>query len=197
MLSIFDNPNSDVQNGTHHTEGILMNVNLATREVSLVQTLHDSRDEIFSTSQGNTQLLPGNHAIMGYGSNPKIKEYNPNGTCVMTAQFGLDAVVASYRAYRSPWVGVPKTLPDVFSCIEQGRSKTNVYMSWNGATEHKMWKVFGGANASDLSPVAAVRKTGFETVASIKGKLGYVQVEAHGLGIEKGVSKVVSVKGRC
>jgi hypothetical protein len=60
-----------------------------------------------------------------------------------------------------------------------------------------MWKVFGGANASDLSPVVAVRKTGFETVASIKGKLGYVQVEAHGLGIEKGVSEVVHVKGRC
>ncbi|KAJ5459381.1 hypothetical protein N7530_011325 [Penicillium desertorum] len=197
MLSIFDNANSDVQNGTHHTEGILMNVNLATRDVSLVQTLHDPRDEIFSTSQGNTQLLPGNHAVMGYGSNPKIKEYNSNGTCVMTAQFGLDAVVASYRAYRSPWVGVPKTLPDVFSCVEQGRNKTNVYMSWNGATEHKMWKVFGGANASDLSPVVAVRKTGFETVASIKGKLGYVQVEAHGLGIEKGVSEVVHVKGCC
>ncbi|KAJ5490124.1 hypothetical protein N7453_010949 [Penicillium expansum] len=73
--SIFNNANSDVQNGTDHTEGILMNVSLATREVSLVQDLHDQRDEIFSTSQGTTQFLPGNHVLMGYGSNPKIKEY--------------------------------------------------------------------------------------------------------------------------
>nr|UPX44777.1 hypothetical protein FAC2J5_29 [Penicillium camemberti] len=75
MPSIFNNANSDVQNGTDHTEGILMSVSLATREVSLVQDLHDQRDEIFSNSQGNTQFLPGNHVLMGYGSNPKIKEY--------------------------------------------------------------------------------------------------------------------------
>ncbi|KAJ6143151.1 hypothetical protein N7471_002604 [Penicillium samsonianum] len=118
VLSIFDNSNSDVQNGTDHTEGILMNVNLATREVSLLQTLHDQRDEIFSTSQGNIQLLPTDHVLMGYESNPKIHEYNTNGTCVMIAQFGFDDIVASYRAYRFPWVGVPDTLPDVFSCID-------------------------------------------------------------------------------
>jgi hypothetical protein len=173
-----------------------MNVNLATREVSLVQILHDPRDEIFSTSQGNTQMLPGKRKLMGYGSNPKIKEYNANGTCVMTAQFGFDGVISSYRSYRSPWVGIPKTLPDVFSCFEHGRNKTNVYMSWNGATEHKQWKVFG-ASRSDLKPVAVVRKTGFETVANIKGSLRYVQVEAHGLGIQKGVSKIIPVKSGC
>lgn len=142
-------------------------------------------------------MLPTDHVLMGYGSNPKIKEYNTNGTCVMTAQFGFDDVVASYRAYRFPWVGVFDTLPDVFSCIDPDGNKTNVYMSWNGATEHKQWKVFGGATRSSLSPVTVTRKTGFETVASIKGRLGYVRVEAHGLGIQKGVSKIVPVKTRC
>lgn len=80
----------------------------------------------------------------------------------MTAQFGFDDVFASYRAYRSPWVGVPETPPDVFSCIEQGGNNTNVYMSWNGATEHREWKVFGGATRLYPSPVAAIQKTGFE-----------------------------------
>lgn len=197
MLSIFDNANSDVENGTHYTEGMFMNVNLAKNEVSSVRALHDPSDEIYALSQGNTQLLPGGHAIMGYGSNPKIKEYNANGTCVMTAQFGEDGVIASYRAYRSPWVGIPTTAPDVFSCVDQSQNKTNVFMSWNGATEHKQWKIFGGTNHTDLSPVSVARSTGFETSVSVQAGLKYVRVEAHGRGIEKGVSKVVAVEHAC
>ena len=197
MLSIFDNGNSDVENGTRHTEGMFMNVNLATREVSSLRALHDPEDEIYSVSQGNTQILPGEHAVMGYGSNPKIKEYNWNGTCVMTAQFGEDGVVASYRAYRSPWVGIPTTAPDVFSCVDHTHNSTNIFMSWNGATENKKWRVFGGATKNDLRPVAVAPKTGFETNATIKGALKYVRVEAHGFGIEMGVSKVMDVKNEC
>ncbi|KAJ5366474.1 hypothetical protein N7541_000415 [Penicillium brevicompactum] len=197
VLSIFDNANSDVVNGTHHTEGMFMNVNLAKNEVSSLRALHDPSDEIYALSQGNTQLLPGGHAMMGYGSNPKIKEYNANGTCVMTAQFGEDGVIASYRAYRSPWVGIPTTAPDVFSCVDKSQNKTNVFMSWNGATEHKQWKIFGGTNHTDLSPVSVARSTGFETSVSVQAGLKYVRVEAHGRGIEKGVSKVAAVKHAC
>ncbi|CAG8380198.1 unnamed protein product [Penicillium salamii] len=197
VLSIFDNANSDVSNGTHFTEGMLIYVNLATREASSLKTLHDPKDEIYAVSQGNTQILPGNHAIMGYGSNPKIKEYNANGTCVMTAQFGEDGVVASYRAYRSPWVGIPITSPDVASCFDQAHNKTNVFMSWNGATENQNWKIFGGHTRGELRPVSVVRKTGFETTASVAGGLKFVRVEAHGRGIEKGISKVISVEKMC
>jgi hypothetical protein len=134
---------------------------------------------------------------MGYGSNPKIKEYNANGTCVMTAQFGEDSVVSSYRAYRHPWVGIPNTAPDVFSCADVSRNMTNVYMSWNGATEHQQWTVFGGVTRSSLPPVAVAGKTGFETVTSVKGSLNYVRVEAHGRGIETGFSKTVRVLTQC
>lgn len=197
MLSIFDNANSDVENGTQHTEGMFMNVDLATNDVSSLRVLSDPKDEIYALSQGNTQLLPEGHAIMGYGSNPKIKEYNANGTCVMTAQFGEDGVIASYRAYRSPWVGIPTSAPDVFSCIDQSQNKTNVFMSWNGATEHKQWKIFGGLGRADLHPVSVTRRTGFETSASVQAGLKYIRVEAHGRGIEKGVSRVVAVENAC
>ncbi|KAJ5860403.1 uncharacterized protein N7529_007713 [Penicillium soppii] len=197
VLSIFDNANSDIKNGTHHTEGIFLNVNLATHEVSFLRTLQDPEDEIYSLSQGSTQLLAKGHALIGYGSNPKIKEYNENGTCIMTAQFGEDGVVASYRAYRSPWVGVPTTAPEVFSCVDKAHNVTKVFMSWNGATEHKQWKIFGGASRQDLQPILIAHKTGFETTVSVNGTLKYVRVEAHGLDIEMGASKVVDVKNHC
>ncbi|KAL5356150.1 ASST-domain-containing protein [Aspergillus floccosus] len=197
LISIFDNDNSDVHNGTHHTEGIYLDVNTHTWEVRAVHQLDDPSDKIYSTSQGNLQHLPNSHSIIGYGSNPKIKEYSANGTCVMTAQFGPDNVVSSYRGYRFPWVGTPNTLPDLFACVDRGLNQTNVYMSWNGATEHRVWKVSGGATRDALRPVTEARKTGFETLAVAKGALMFVQVEAQGIGIEPGVSRVVAVKSRC
>mgnify|MGYP001658243669 CR=1 FL=1 len=197
VISIFDNANSDVKNGTDHTEGIFMNVNLDTKSVTPLRLLDDPRDEIFSTSQGAVQALPENHVLMGYGSNPKIKEYNADGSCVMTAQFGEDSVVSSYRAYRYPWVGIPNTAPDVFSCIDASHNTTNVYMSWNGATEHQQWHVFGGVTQNGLPWVGVTPKTGFETMTSVKGGLKYVRVEAHGHGIKAGVSKTVRVQTQC
>ncbi|GAB1213999.1 hypothetical protein ATERTT37_003155 [Aspergillus terreus] len=197
LISIFDNDNSDVHNGTHHTEGLYLDVNTRSREVRAVRQLADPNDEIYSTSQGNLQHLPNGHSIMGYGSIPKIKEYSANGTCVLTAQFGPDDVVSSYRGYRFPWVGTPGTPPDVVACLDRVQNQTNVYMSWNGATEHRVWKVFGGAHRDALRPVAEARKTGFETLAVAKGALEFVQVEAQGMGISPGVSRVVSVERQC
>ncbi|KAL4891458.1 ASST-domain-containing protein [Aspergillus ambiguus] len=197
LISIFDNDNSDVHNGTHHTEGIYMDVNTYTREVRPLLLLDDPKDEIYATSQGNVQRLPNGHSIMGYGSNPKIKEYSANGTCVMTAQFGPNEVVASYRGYRYPWVGTPNTAPDAFACVDRIHNQTNIYMSWNGATEHNVWRVSGGVTRDALRPVADARRTGFETVAIAKGALAFVQAEAQGMGIKPGVSQVVPVRTHC
>ncbi|KAJ5767068.1 uncharacterized protein N7511_004684 [Penicillium nucicola] len=197
IVSIFDNANSDVENGTDHTEGIFMNVNLDTKKVTPLRLLDDPNDEIFSVSMGAVQALPGDHVLMGYGSNPTFKEYNADGSPVMTVQFGEDGVVSSYRAYRHPWVGIPNTSPDTFACHDASHNTTNVYMSWNGATEVKQWKVFGGVTQSGLFPVGVVPKTGFETRASVKGGLKHVRVEAHGRGIKTGVSKTVHVQPRC
>ncbi|KAF9885572.1 hypothetical protein FE257_012778 [Aspergillus nanangensis] len=194
LVSIFDNDNSDVTNGTHPTEGIYMDINELTREVRVVRQLEDPADPIYATSQGSTQHLPNGHSVMGYGAIPKIKEYSANGSVVLTAQFGPDNVVASYRGYKFPWVGAPNTVPDVVACVDRKGNQTNVYMSWNGATEHQLWKVEGGLTRDNLRGVGEVRKTGFETVAKVKGGIEWVQAEAVGMGIENGVSRVVAVK---
>lgn len=78
-----------------------MTVNDKLKTATLSQELIDPHDAIYAASQGNTQLLDDGHAIMGCGSTPKIKEYDADGSCVMTAQFGKeDGDVFSYRAYR-------------------------------------------------------------------------------------------------
>ncbi|KAI1088695.1 ASST-domain-containing protein [Rostrohypoxylon terebratum] len=199
QISIFDNGNSDVISGVNQTKGIFMTLNIATKKATLDQVLTDPRDPVYSNSQGNVQKLDDGHVVMGYGSTPKIREYSQDGSIAMQAQFGPgEGYIFSYRAFRLPWVGRPKTAPDAFACIDAATNQTMVYMSWLGATEHKSWKVFAGASNSTLALAAQVEKTGFETVTSIPGRSSVIRVEAQGPGIAaSGVSPVIFSQDTC
>lgn len=193
-LSLFNNANDPVENGTDPSTGLLLHVDLKSREVTLERKLLDPNDVIYSESQGNYQVLPEGHVLLGHGQIPKFKEYDANGSCVMTVRFGEDNEVSSYRGFRLPWVGRPKTLPSVSAC-STGNS-TQVYMSWNGATEVTGWNVYGGNNASHLPLVSSVPKKGFETKAII-GAAAYVQVEAQEGVLQSRLSSLVPVNATC
>ncbi|KAI0882630.1 ASST-domain-containing protein [Annulohypoxylon maeteangense] len=199
QISIFDNANSDVVSGIDQTKGIFMNLNTKTMKATLDRAYIDPRDTVYAHSQGNLQKLDDGHVVMGYGSTPKIREYSSDGSVAMQAQFGPgDGYIFSYRAYRLPWVGKPKTAPDAFACIDAANNKTMVYMSWLGATEHRAWKVFTGASNSSLTLAAQVEKTGFETVTSVPGQSPLVRVEAQGRGIGTfGASPVILSQDTC
>ncbi|KAK7753427.1 hypothetical protein SLS62_004502 [Diatrype stigma] len=197
-ISIFNNENSDVSYGTKQTTGVFMTLNTETMTATLDKELTDTLDTIYSGSQGNTQQLDDGHVIVGYGSIPKIREYSLDGSPVMTAQFGAgNGQVFSYRAYRLPWVGRPKTLPSAFACMDKTRNETRVYMSWNGATEHEVWEVFAGATSSDLVLAAQVERSGFETLATLPGQTLFIRAEAQGPGIDTGVSAIISAEPGC
>ena len=132
---------------------------------------------------------------MGYGSVPTLKEFDKDGNVVLTVRWGEAEDVQSYRDYKAAWVGKPTSKPDVFACKEG--NGTRVYMSWNGATEHKSWSLFGGAKNGTLSEVARVERSGFETSAYVAHSLEFVRVEASGEGIDTGVSEVVSIVEAC
>ncbi|KAH8892142.1 hypothetical protein GQ53DRAFT_746151 [Thozetella sp. PMI_491] len=200
LISLFDNAHSDADssaNGATETSGLFIEVNAETKQATLVQKFVDPQDSIASVSQGNLQLLPNGNVIMGYGSVPKIKEFSTNGSTLVTAKFGPDQVVQSYRAYRSPWVGRPKTSPSAFACREQNSSTTQVFMSWNGATEHSLWSIYTGATEANMTLVAQVQKTGFETTATIDGQPEYIRVKAEGANITAGVSSIITSENYC
>jgi hypothetical protein len=166
-----------------------------TMTATLLQELADPEDPIYSVSQGNMEVLPCGNSVLGYGSAPKLKEFDQEGNVVLSVAWGEVKAVQSYRDYKAEWVGKPSTKPDVFAC--KADNGTEVYMSWNGATEHETWTVFGGAVNGTLNEVVRVEKTGFETRANIAQTLGLVRVEASGKAIETGVSNVVGVSSMC
>jgi Arylsulfotransferase (ASST) len=182
QISYFNNDNSEVLNGTNSTTGLLLDVDIQARSVTLARKLQAPTEPLFADSQGSFQILPSGHVLLGYGQIAKTREFDAAGSLVYEAQYGYSTATsscASYRSFRQAWVGQPATQPKVVAEYDAAANRTNVYMSWNGATTYDGWKIFTGSQATSLSvSVAEVAKSGFETVYGLEGKPQYVQVDA-------------------
>lgn len=127
-----------------------------------------------SSSQGSMQILPQGpgqdpKVMVGYGLNAVFTEFDANGEVLCDAQFAARSSwergdMQSYRAYKFNWHGFPSTLPS--ASITQDDSE--VYVSWNGATEVATWvlqctEAQYTQDENAWNDVAEVRKTQFET----------------------------------
>jgi len=139
--------------------------------------------------EGNLQRLSNGDEFVGWGQQPYFTEYDSHGNMVFDGRF-VDAN-SSYRAYRFPWTGTPADLPAVAASTTG--TTTNVYVSWNGATEVASWRVLAGASTDALEVVTTAGKQGFETQIPIAAQ-PYVAVQAlNSAGRELATSSVVHV----
>ncbi len=123
--------------------------------------------------EGNVQALSNGDDFVGWGQQPYFSEYNSKGQMVFDARF-VDSN-SSYRAYRLPWTGTPTGAPAV--AASTSGATTNVYVSWNGATQVASWRVLAGSAANALQAVTTSTKQGFESQISIPAQ-PYVAVQA-------------------
>jgi hypothetical protein len=159
-LSLFDNGASQPTAGKQ-SRVIVLRVDERRRTATLVRSYKHHPKPLLSTSQGNAQLLPDGHVLVGWGSNEYFTEFAPHGRVLLDAWFGAGGA-DSYRAYRFAWVGHPTDKPAVAARARKVGG-TRVYASWNGATDVREWRVLGGADRTRLVPVATAAKVGFET----------------------------------
>ncbi|HEX7993965.1 MAG TPA: arylsulfotransferase family protein, partial [Streptosporangiaceae bacterium] len=126
----------------------------------------DGRQGTDASYMGSAQLLPNGNVFVGYGNLPFFAEYSKSGTMVMDALFpGPDL---TYRAIKIPpteFVGSPLTSPH--GALKQVHGKPTVYASWNGATQVASWRVLAGSSEDQLTAVATVSKSGFETAIPV------------------------------
>jgi hypothetical protein len=108
-------------------------------------------------NQGNAQLLPKGHMLVGWGHEHYVTEFDSRGRVVLDLSFGGDT--DTYRAFRFGWRGRPRTRPAV--ALHDGR----IYVSWNGATDILRWQFLAGRTKSELSPYLTVPKGTFEQSA--------------------------------
>ena len=150
-----------------------LKLNMATHTATLVaQYTHGNG---FSAAyMGDTQLLPNGNVFVGWGSQPYFSEYSSSGKLLMDASFPSPDL--SYRATVDNWVGLPASPPQ--GAAKPGAGATDVYASWNGATELSSWRVLAGTSQHDLSVVAVAPRSGFETRITVKGHFPVYEVQA-------------------
>jgi hypothetical protein len=156
----------------HQSRGLVLQLSSAHRTATLVRSLTHS-PALLADYEGNVQLLPSGDYFLGWGQRPNFTEFTPRGRVVFDARF-VDTN-ASYRAYRFPWTGTPRTLPRVVA-VRQG-SAAALAFSWNGATNVVSWRVLGGPTSSQPDYVTTTARTGFETDLTIPYR-PYVAVQA-------------------
>lgn len=100
---------------------------------------------------------------------------------VYEAQFASKRF-ANYRTYKMDFIATPKTTPDVKSFVatnSRGEMGTNIFVSWNGATEVAVWNFYSRAEKGSSSVLlGSAHKGGFETAFRAQGFHPIVFAEA-------------------
>ncbi|KAL4938396.1 hypothetical protein BDV06DRAFT_231899 [Aspergillus oleicola] len=212
ILSLHNNDNAESTEVPQLTTNLIFNLHPANKSATLLSRTYDRQDPVSAVSQGNYQSISSNvtgHWLVGQGAIPKIEEFDQHGKLVMRGWFGGKMENSStydwssYRAFRAPWTGRPKGGPDVVACRDADEKVVNVYVSCNGATGVKGWRVLGraaGGNEGMSVLRDMVKKAGFETKIPITldsdQSVDAITVEAIG-GVGNGTrSKAVHV-GSC
>jgi hypothetical protein len=175
-ITIFDNRSTAIDKSRGSSRAVRIRLT-SRRTASLARAYRHPTGTVFATSQGNVSELgdgPKN-VFVGWGSSPWWSEYAPDGHIVFAAHF-QSMWNQSYRAFKGPWVGAPKNDPSV-AVLTEGDA-LSIYVSWNGATEVKQWRVVRGPDASTLTPVLTADWANFETKLTVPAAPGLIQVEA-------------------
>ncbi len=145
-LTLFDNGPTDQ---VKYSRALNLAVDQSAKTVKLV-TEFVNGPRTFAQFMGNLQPINASNGstnyFVGFGSEPFFTETSSNGSILLDAKLGKTSLVASYRAFKFPWVGSPLTSPDIAYVMDGAK----VYFSWNGATEVENWV----SASSDLEKLA-------------------------------------------
>ncbi|KAJ5770221.1 uncharacterized protein N7511_002272 [Penicillium nucicola] len=198
ILSIFNNANTLTEVDSE-TTGMAYNVDLRNQKASLMYNVSNPSDPLYAKTQGSFQFLgspESSNIFMDYGSTPNIQEYDSNGNVVMSGQFGAYGQVETYRGLKYEWTSTTPTWNPAVAIDTTAANMTDVYMSWNGATEYDNWVVYSvpSLQSTEKTKLVSKKRTGFETMArlgSVSAK--YIKVAARKGDTILGTSDAVAV----
>jgi hypothetical protein len=156
------------------SRALTLKLDLGARTASLVR-LQQRAVGFDSEYMGSAQTLRGGNVFIGWGSQPYFSEYSSGGDLLLDARFPNPNI--TYRAERAPWVGLPLYPPRAAVRVRDGR--TVLYVSWNGATKVRRWRVLASRDgSSSFRPLGTAPRTGFETAIFAPGSYTRFRVQA-------------------
>jgi EmrB/QacA subfamily drug resistance transporter len=175
VLTVFDDHCCDITGAgvylaaTGPSRGLELKLDPATHTVTqLAQYSHGVT--FHSEYMGNVEQMGDGDTFVGWGEVPFITEFNKKGTIIFDGAF--PAPDMSYRSYLQKWVGKPLTRPSV--ATRRSNGTTDVYASWNGATQVTRWRVESASGAT----LASAPRDGFQTTIPLHGSSGEIEVQA-------------------
>ncbi|KAA8642932.1 hypothetical protein EYZ11_001065 [Aspergillus tanneri] len=178
-ITLFDNASRGEGAPSLTSRGLYLDINTEKMTVA-VRHEYCNPHSISSQSQGSLQVLDTGNVLVGYGYNAAWTEYSIHGDVLCHVHFGPETDfgrgdITSYRVFKHPWVGRPRTRPDIAVYAYEAA------VSWNGATEVAAWVLQGinpesntgeddddgDATSNRFRFLAAVPKSGFETIIPI------------------------------
>jgi hypothetical protein len=161
-FSLFDNNN--LGPAPQYSRAVEYQVDEYYKTATMVWQFRNTPDT-FSAAMGNNQRLPNGNSVIGWGTAnpPTLTEVKPDGSKAFEMALGNGEV--SYRAFRFPWVGHPIDPPDLVYAADGGIP--TLYYSWNGATEIKSYRLYGGVTPDNMTLLTEVSKAGFETSTAV------------------------------
>jgi hypothetical protein len=198
ILSIFNNANT-ITEVDSETTGMAYEIDLGSEKATLMYNVSDASEPLYAKTQGSFQFLgsPGSSNIfMDYGSTPNIKEYDSNGNVVLSGQFGAYGTAETYRGLKYAWTSTTPAWSPTVALNQTTSNTTDVYMSWNGATEYDNWAVYSvpSLQSTQKTMLTSKKRTGFETLASLRNVgAKYIKVAARKGDAVLGTSDAVAV----
>lgn len=167
-IRIFDN--SSVGLGSR-SRSLVLRLDNGSKTATRVADVRLPGQKLFAATQGNSQLLPDGGHLIGWGSQGRGTEIGPDGT--IRFDVDLPAGYDNYRYYKMAWQGRP-TAPPKARAKAAPNGATNVWVSWNGATEVARWQVLG----PDGAVLGDQVWTNFETFLRVPGRPASVRLRA-------------------
>lgn len=183
LVSAFDNGWDNGGTGDRPSRGVLIELTYPTTASSSPETAYTARlvqeyvhpAQFVSSSQGSMQVLPSDstsdpRVLLGYGYVGVWTEFSAEGEVLCDNRFSAVSSwgkgdVQSYRVLKAPWRGEPSWSPAV--AFGDDTQQSSVFVSWNGATEVKAWRLQQAKESACLDEawedVSTTQKTGFET----------------------------------
>jgi len=184
LISIFDNgaaPKVEPQ-----SRAIVLALDERRRRATLEHRYIHRPNPLSAHFMGSAQLLGDGGMLVGWGSEPYITEFAPDGTIRFDAR--LPQGGQNYRALRFPWSGSPSIPPQL---VAKGPA---VYASWNGATDLASWRLRAGRSAATLRDAGDTPARAFETAFPVPEGVTHAAVVAlDGQGRALGTSATVRV----
>ncbi|KAK5089183.1 hypothetical protein LTR05_003407 [Lithohypha guttulata] len=183
VISFFDNASNGFNGSADHSSGYIIQLDHEAGTVDLLHAYPAPLDLPISASQGNLQILnetdwTNSNAFVGWGNSPTVTEHTSDGTIIYRANVASDGKM-NYRAYKYDIALTPYDSPALYTYAPDTESNTVYYMSWNGATELRKWRVYGRADCeTEWTLLDEIEKSGFETNYTSQGYQEFGRVEA-------------------